>query len=1127
MSVSADSPRPVLPSTSSPMLPDLLQTKRSSRPSQVRTDLVPPSHAQLVVIPPSAVSNSSASTLWPSSQHGSPTQSTEAVTSLTTPSSLQGSPDSLESGQEKGLEMVTPFQLPEAIVGKQPDQTTVALSRRTSNTSLGGSALKSPLGSTTAMAEATKSMSLIRRTSSSLRNRANGLFPRRGSSTHPRSRDGSVGPGVMRRRGSMSNPSTPYDNISPFETDSDDDAVLTGTDEVFGGDGALRESCFPTSTPLAASFGSVPISLRQGTPLTKIANKKNSRKRIVLTLDPDSAKIWWDRTKASKCVYVDDIKEIRTAGDIGQYLLDAKVEEKDRPRFFSLMYAVPGKPNTTKWLHLIADNDKTFNDWTRTLGEFSRYRQDFAASLMAFNDDAVRVYWDREMEKRFGAVRSKEVEQIEFTDVEQVCRNLHIHASTDALRRIFDAIKAKRLSYSQGLGSGLNFDEFLEFVRMMKTREDVRRVYLEHTADPEAGMTKHEFMQFLRLVQCENVDEDLATWEATFGHFARRGKAKDADFPAEADLFMSKSAFVSYLSSPSNAVIPKAPQKYDLDRPINEYYISSSHNTYLLGRQVAGTSSVEGYISALMGGCRCVEVDCWDGADDQPVVSHGHTMTTRISFVEVIKTINKYAFVTSRFPLWISLEVRCSQATQVNMAKIMMEIFGDKLVQKPLEQYTDRLPSPSDLMERILIKVKKPQQPDPAERTGRRRGNSMPSPFQRPLPDSGPAPASPLLSPTAMARTNRINTITEGKVHETPSSSPSECDSESEKDSARRVVNSKISPVLGALGVYCVGIQFDGFDTPEAKSFNHIFSFKEKTFAEKNQPGPSKRALYRHNMRHLMRVYPNGGRITSSNFDPLIYWKRGVQMAALNWQTFDLGMQLNQAMFAGGTDQSGYVLKPLEGRQIQVMPNLTAVDCVGKRPRKRVSFDIDVISAQQLMRPDNLGDKRTLDPYVEVEVFLADDKRNKNNAVSNVTVEESKRTYRSKFVRDNGFNPEFNMSCSFDLTTKYPDLIFVRFKVKQAEPKGYSDKSPPLATYTAKLSNLKQGYRTIPLLNSTGEQFLFSTLFVKIRKGPVEVFMADYQEETPKNGNRLKNIGRNVFNQSNTSPKSSMDSGRS
>ncbi|KAK0735618.1 PLC-like phosphodiesterase [Apiosordaria backusii] len=1112
MSVSTDPPRPLLHSTSSPMLPDVLQTRRSSRPP----------------------SNSSASTLWPSSQHGSPTQSMEAVTSLTTASSLQGSPDSLDPEHEKGLELVTPLQLPEAIVGKQSDQTTATLSRRTSNTSLGGSTLRSPLGSTTAMAEATK-MSLIRRTSSSLRSRANGLFPRRGSSTHARSRDGSVGPGVMRRRGSMSNPNTPFENVSPFETDSDDDLVLAAPDEIFGGDGALREPSPPALTPLSANFGSVPISLRQGTPLTKITKKK-TRKRIVLTFDPDSAKIWWDRTKASKCIYIDDIKDIRVAADTRQYLLAVNLPEKDEPRFFSVMYAVPGKPGTTKYLHLVADTDKAFQDWIQTLGAFFQYRQDFAASLMAFNDDAVRVYWDREMEKRFGTVRSREVEHIEFVDVERVCRNLHIHASTDALRRIFDTIKGKRLSSDnlpcQSFSSGLNFDEFLEFVRMMKTREDIRRVYREHTANHESGMTKDEFLQFLRLVQCENIDEDLENWEATFARFARRGKAKDVEsqpvlMPGESDLFMSEAAFASYLASPSNVVIPKAPQKYDLDRPINEYYISSSHNTYLLGRQVAGTSSVEGYISALMGGCRCVEVDCWDGADDQPVVSHGHTMTTRISFVEVIKTINKYAFVKSRFPLWISLEVRCSQATQANMAKIMIEIFGDKLVRKPLEAYTDRLPAPSDLLDRILIKVKKPQQPDPVERLGRRRGNSMPSPYQRALPDNGPVPASPLLSPTAMARTNRINTITEGKVHETPSNSPSECDSESEKDSAKKTVNSKINPVLGELGVYCVGIQFEGFDTHEAKSFNHIFSFKEKTFAEKNQPGPSKRALYRHNMRHLMRVYPNGGRITSSNFDPLIYWKRGVQMAALNWQTFDLGMQLNQAMFAGGTDQSGYVLKPLEGRQIQVMPNLTADECLGKRPRKRIAFDIDVISAQQLMRPINLGDKRTLDPYIEVEVFLADDKRNKNNAVSNVTVEESKRTYRSKFVRDNGFNPEFNMSCSFDLTTKYPDLIFVRFKVKQAESKGYNDKATPLATYTVKLSNLKQGYRTIPLLNSTGEQFLFSTLFVKIRKGPVEVFMADYQEEAPKNGNRLKNIGRNVFNQSNTSPKSSMDSGRS
>ena len=35
--------------------------------------------------------------------------------------------------------------------------------------------------------------------------------------------------------------------------------------------------------------------------------------------------------------------------------------------------------------------------------------------------------------------------------------------------------------------------------------------------------------------------------------------------------------------------------------------------SYLLGNQITGDSSVNAYINALKQGCRCVELDCWDG----------------------------------------------------------------------------------------------------------------------------------------------------------------------------------------------------------------------------------------------------------------------------------------------------------------------------------------------------------------------------------------------------------------------------------------------------------------------------------------------------------------------------------
>ena len=922
------------------------------------------------------------------------------------------------------------------------------------------------------------------------------------------------------------------------DSDHDEKDDIKSLHSIIGLDVSVRESSANSTTGSVSGTSCtmagpiIPPQIQQGTVLRKIS-RKNRSKRIRLAYDSHTNKMTWGEGRPSKFFHVDEIKEIRTGSDIQQYGKDFNIPEIERINWFTIIYYVPEK-SKPKFMHLVADDFETFQFWTLFLQATLQHRQEMMMSLMSFNDQAIAHYWQSEMDKQYGALtRARGDDEMDISSVKRVCQNLHIYSSQSTLETIF------RLCDPRGR-ERLDFPEFMEFVRRMKQRQEVSHIIRGIAVRPDLGLTLDEFLAFLRQTQGEDTDTDRATWGRVFNRFSCQygGTGPELlEISSESCRYMSEAALLGYLSSPQNVHLLVEPQDYILDRPLNEYFISSSHNTYLLGRQVAGESSVEGYINALTGGCRCVEIDCWDGPDGQPQVLHGRTLTKAISFKEVVAVINKYGFSGhTRAPIWISLEVHCNPAQQAIMADMIKEAFGSRLILAPLDSASDKFPLVSELMGRVIIKVKVPaarEEPPSTEVSGRKRGNSFSgTPLTNAVvPENGAftpsqsVPPSPMLSPSPSTRRfvnrSRVDTITEGQT-QTLLGASSDNESGSEAGTPPNQT-SKIVKVLGDLGVYCAGIKFAGLDSPDAKKFNHIFSFKESSFTRHTRSKEEKMALDIHNMRYLMRVYPDGTRVSSSNFDPLTYWRRGVQMAAMNCQTFDLGMQLNRAMFEGGKDSSGYVLKPPELRDIQVLPYNYDL-ATGKKERSVVSFSIDVISAQQLMRPANLSSNRSMDPYIEVEVFHANDKRDKKADSSSTGQQDSALKFQTEVIRENGFNPVFNEGrFKFRVTTKHPELVFVRWSVKLSNDGGnYSNNRPPIASYMAKLKNLKPGYRHLPLHNHMGDQYLFSTLFCKIQVDPITKTLIDAPDPVsePSAFNRL---GSKVFGRTNSSPRSTFE----
>ncbi|XDC80490.1 hypothetical protein R6Z07F_011663 [Ovis aries] len=280
-------------------------------------------------------------------------------------------------------------------------------------------------------------------------------------------------------------------------------------------------------------------------------------------------------------------------------------------------------------------------------------------------------------------------------EVLQLLHKLNVNLPRQRVKQMF---KEADTDDHQGT---LGFEEFCAFYKMMSTRRDLYLLMLTYSNHKD-HLDATDLLRFLEVEQkmtgvtlesCRDIIEQFEP--------CPENKSKGA---------MGIDGFTNYTRSPAGDIFNPEHRRVhqDMTQPLSHYFITSSHNTYLAGDQLTSQSRADMYARVLQAGCRCVEVDCWDGPDGEPIVHHGYTLTSKILFKDVIETINKYAFIKNEYPVILSIENHCSVVQQKKMAQYLTDILGDKLdLSSVSSEDATTLPSPQVLKGKILVKGKK------------------------------------------------------------------------------------------------------------------------------------------------------------------------------------------------------------------------------------------------------------------------------------------------------------------------------------------------------------------------------------------------------------------------------------
>uniref|UniRef100_A0A673B9M0 Phosphoinositide phospholipase C n=1 Tax=Sphaeramia orbicularis TaxID=375764 RepID=A0A673B9M0_9TELE len=746
----------------------------------------------------------------------------------------------------------------------------------------------------------------------------------------------------------------------------------------------------------------------EGSELKKVRPNSRVYHRYYL-LDTGLQALCWEPSKKESDkarISLASVREVRTGRNTETFRTSGVYEQISEDCAFSIIYG-----EMYESLDLVANSAEVANIWVTGLRYLMQYGK-HALDMLASSQDSLRLGW---LEQLFSSATDsdKQEDSVEGIDLHSAVKMIQSVNPGVSSSKVEHRFKDENKAGKTGRNEQVTKQEFIEVFHDFCTRPEIYFLLVQFSSNKEFLDTK-DLMRFLEAEQgMAQVSEETSLKLIQSHEPSEEGRQQG---------FLSLDGFTSYLTSTECHLFDREHDTVfqDMSQPLSHYYINSSHNTYLIEDQFRGPSDISGYIRALKMGCRCVELDVWDGADDEPVVCTGHTLSPPLILHCVLEAIRRFAFVSSDYPLILCLENHCSLRQQKVMLQHLLRILGDKLFTDVPDEGESYLPSPQALKHRILLK-------------GKKLGLCW---------DAEDGDVSEEDEGAEMCQRMKKNVSFVAVTQSSPPHLPPK--------------RFQLLTRLSDLVALCCSVRFIDFPT-SSKSQKpwELCSIHESLAVRLAGENPGD--FVNHNKHFLTRVYPSPMRVDSSNMNPQDLWKCGCQIVSMNFQTAGLMMDLNTAWFRQNGN-CGYVLRPAIMRQEVSYFSADTRDTVpGVSPQL---LHVKVISGQNLPKPRGSGAKGdVVDPYVYVEIH-------------GIPADCSER--RTRTVTQNGDNPIFDESFEFQINL--PELAMVRFVVLDDDFIG----DEFIGQYTIPLECLQPGYRHVPLQSLTGEELPHAKLFVHV-----------------------------------------------